>query len=135
MKIFNYSSIKRRDKKVYSIFNATVSQQGLGMFTVKVSAMFLALFTVFGLIFCWVTGTFWYSPLALAHGTSAGYFYLAFVFAPIGLGVGMSNWKIQNYRAIIYLKMYFSPKKAINHDNKKVKIHGYRLKSFIEHIK
>lgn len=134
MVVYNYTKIQKRDKRVYSLFNTTVSQQGLPMETIKTCGACLAVFTVFGLIFCGITGTLWYSPLQLASGSAAGYFYMIFVLLPIIIGVGLNMYKIQNYKAIDYLKLYIQPKIPLDQHGKQVKLVGYHWDTFVERL-
>lgn len=134
MVVYNYTHIKKRDKKIYSAFNTTISQSGIAFGTVKIAAAFLAIFSVFGLLFCLITGTFWYNPISLAKSSASGYFYLVFIIAPISLGVFTNTFKVQNYKLIDYLKIYFMPKHPIDHDGKRVKIEGYTQEGFVEII-
>lgn len=130
----NYTSIKKREKRLYSAFNTTVSQTGIAFKTIQTSGVFLFIFGIFGLLFCMITGTFWYNPLSLAGSSSAGYFYIIFVFAPVVLGVTVNTVKVQNYKLIDYLKIYFTPKIPVDQDGKKIKVQGYIQEGFVEII-
>ena len=132
--VYNYTKVKRREKRVYSIFNATVSKQGLSMDTIKVCAVLLAIFSVFGLLFCLITGTFWYNPINLASSSSVGYFWMIFVICPIALGATLNTCKIQNYTISEYIKLYFQPKTPLDQNGKKIKISGHKVNGFIERI-
>jgi hypothetical protein len=134
MIVYNYTKIQRREKRVYSLFNTTISQQGFSMGMIKTAGGVLAIFTVLGLLFCAMTGKFWYNPLNLANGTAMGYFYMVFVFLPIGLGVGLNSYKIQNYRALDYLKLYLQPKKPVDQHGRVIKLIGYKINSFVERL-
>jgi hypothetical protein len=134
MIVYNYTKIQRREKRVYSLFNTTISQQGLSMGMIKTSGGVLAIFTVLGLLFCLITGKMWYSPLNLANSSSVGYFYLVFVILPVAIGIGLNSYKIQNYRAIDYIKLYIQPKKPLNQHGKVVKLEGFKINSFVERL-
>lgn len=134
MVVFNYTKVQKRDKKVYSIFDTTISQQGLSLKMIKTIGGVLAIFTVLGLLFCLLTDNFWYNPINFANGTSVGYFYIVFVFLPIAIGIGLNSYKIQNYRAIDYFKLYIQPKRPIDQHGKRVKLLGYKIDSFVERL-
>ena len=134
MVVFNYTKVKRREKRVYSLFNTTISKSGWSVDTLQTCGIFLAIFSVFGIAFCLFTGTFWYNPISMAQSSAAGYFYIVFVFTPIGIGIMLNACKVQNYKAIDYLKMYFKPKAPLDHNGKKIKIEGYEQNAFIERI-
>lgn len=104
------------------------------MSTLKTCGILLAIFSVFGIIFCIVTDTIWYSPLNFSKGSAAGYFYMVFVVTPIAIGVALNSTKIQNYKAIDYLKLYFKPKKPINQNGEKVVLTKYKQETFIERL-
>lgn len=134
MIVFNYTKVKKRDKKLYSLFNTTISRSGWSVSTLQTCLFILAIFSVFGIAFCLITGTFWYNPISFANNSSAGYFYMFFVFLPIFIGIMLNSCKIQNYKAIDYLKMYFIPKIPIDQDGKRIKLYGYSTDTFIEKI-
>lgn len=134
MIVYNYTKVKRREKKFYSLFNTTVSRSGWSVATMQTCGVLLAIFSVFGIAFCIITDTFWYNPIAFANNSLAGYFYIFFIFLPIGIGVMLNSCKIQNYKAIDYLKMYFTPKIPINQNGKKITLYGYSNDAFIEKI-
>lgn len=134
MIVYNYTKVKKREKRIYSLFNTTISTSGLSVNSLKLSGIMLLIFGVFGIIFCLITGTNWYNPIAITKGSQVGYFYVVFVFAPIGIGMALNTMKIQNYRAIDYLKMYFMPKPVLDQNGKKVKLVGYKQDTFIEKI-
>lgn len=134
MIVYNYTKIKRRDKRVYSLFNTQISKTGFAMGTLQTCGVLLCIFSVFGLLFCAATDTFWYSPLNLLSSKGAMYFYSVFIIAPIALGFYLNSAKIQGYKMLDFLKMYFTPKTPINHHGKTVKITGYHTDSFVERI-
>lgn len=135
MVVYNYTRVKRRDKRVYSLFNTTVSKSGWSVNTLIISGLLLAIFGVFGIIFCIITKMNWYSPFSIAKSSLVGYFYLVFVFAPIGIGITLNSYKIQGYKSIDFLIMYFSPKKALNQNGKIIKLTGYNMNTFVEKYK
>ena len=135
MIVYNYTRVKKREKKTYSIFDTTVSSNGFSVRTVKTCTAMLFLFALVGVPFCLISGTFWYNPIHILEGTSAGYFYFVFIFAPIGLGIALNSTKIQNYKAIDYLKIYFAPKAPLNQEGKKIKTDEFKIDTFVERIK
>lgn len=134
MVVFNYTKVKRREKRVYSLFNTTISRSGWSVNTLQTCGIFLAIFSVFGIAYCIISGTFWYNPITIAESSAAGYFYIVFVFTPIGIGVMLNSCKVQNYKAIDYLKIYFKPRIPLDQNGKRVKLDGYKQNTFIERI-
>lgn len=135
MIVYNYTKVQRREKRVYSMFNQTISQSGFSVPMLQVCGACLAVFTILGLIFCSVTGTMWYNPINLTTGSSAAsWFYMIFVGIPIGLGIFLTTYKIQNYRVIDFIKLYLQPKTPLDSNGKKVVIQGYRMKTYVERL-
>ena len=134
MVVFNYTKIKRREKRIYTFFDITISSSGIVANSLITSGILLGIFTVFGLIFCAITKTFWYNPVNLAKSSKVGYFYLIFIILPIVLGMFLNSYKIQNYKLIDFIKIYFIPKIPLNQDGRRVKLDKYEINSFIERI-
>lgn len=132
--VYNYTKIKRREKRVYALFNTTVSRQGWSMDTIKVCGVMLTIFTIFGLIFCAITGTFWYNPIEMANSSAAGYFWMGFVGAPIAIGAALNTCKIQNYTISDYIKLYFQPKTPLDQNGRKLRVNGVKVNGFVEKI-
>ena len=134
MKVYNYTKIKKREKRIYSIMNTNFSSEGIAANVISTSAAMLSIFSIFGLTFCALTHKFWYNPIYIAYGPEIGYFYLIFVFIPIGLGILLNKFKIQNYTALDYLKIYFYPKIPLRQDGKKLKMEKIEINGFVERI-
>lgn len=134
MVVWNYTSVVRRQKRIYSFFDFNLSRDGISLDVVITAGLLIVLFTIPGLIVCKVTDTIWYNPIMLAKSTFCGYFWLIFIGAPIGLGVFLHTFKIQNYVLIDYLKIYFRPRHALNKFGKRLTMHSYKINSFVEKI-
>ena len=134
MTVYSYTKIQRREKRVYSLFNTTISQQGLSMGMIKCAGGALAVGTLLGLLFCAFTGTMWYNPVHFVENSNSGYFFIVFVGVPIAIGIALNSYKIQNYRAVDYLKLYLQPKQPLNQDGKRVKLVGFHVKGFVERL-
>jgi hypothetical protein len=134
MVVSNYTSIQKRDKRVYAIFNTTVSKRGIALRAVKVSVMFLVAFSIVGLAVCAVTNQMWYNPLLLLSTSNVGYFYVIFVFSPVALGVFSVTYKIQNYVLIDYAVIYLMPKIAVDKDGKRLRMVKWKINTFVERV-
>lgn len=134
MTAYNYTGVKRREKRLYRIFNTTISSTGIVTSTIYMSLAMLLLFALPGMLVCKITGKFWYNPLNIISESATGWFYLFFVALPIGIGIALNTWKIQNYKVIDYLKMYFTPKHMIDHNGKRVTVEKISIDTFIEKI-
>ena len=86
----------------------------------------LIFFNIFGIIFCFATHKVWYNPISLAESSLAGYFFIIFIGAPICLGILLNVLKIQNYKMIDYLKIYFTPKIPLNQNGSAIEIEKER---------
>lgn len=134
MIVYNYTRVQRRDKRIYTLFDTTISKQGISINTIKSSVLVLSIFTIFGILFCSITGKFWYNPKYIIESSSVGYFYTFFVLIPISIGVMLDMYKIQNYRALDYIKLYIQPRTPLDHNGRKVKPTGYKIDSFVERL-
>lgn len=134
MVVYNYTKVKRREKKVYSLFNTNISKSGISLNTVYTCLALLAIFAIFGVAYCVATDTFWYNPINIVKTSSAGYFYLIFIFTPIGIGVFLNSFKVENYTALDYLKIYFTPRVPLDQNGKRVKLYGYKIDAFVERM-
>lgn len=134
MIVFNYTKIKRREKRVYALFNTTISTTGILSRIIYTCVACIGIFTIPGLIICKITNNLWYNPINLISSTFAMYFYSIFIFLPIAIGIALNNIKIQNCRLLDYLKMYFTPKIQIDQNGKKLNINAIKINSFVEKI-
>ena len=130
MVVYNYTKIKRREKRVYSLFNTTISQTGLLTSTLQICGVLLFIFNFLGILFCVTTGWWLYNPLTITQATL--WFYLIVIGIPIGLGIWLNTAKIQNYKIIEYLIIYFKPKKPVDHNGKIIKITEYDINTHVE---
>lgn len=134
MVLYNYTKVKRREKRLYMIFNTTISKQGIVTKTIYTCIIMVAIFALPGLLLCKLTGTFWYNPILFVDNTTVGYFYMGFVVLPICIGVVLNNYKVQNYKLLDFLKMYILPKPIVNHEGKIVKLEKIKINGFIDKI-
>lgn len=129
----NYTKVRRREKRFYSIYDTKISETGILRGSIALAALMMLPFNLIGLIFCNITGTFWYNPfLFIERPNETGYFYI-FAFAlPIIAGFTLNQKKIQGYKAWDYLKMYFMPKVPVNQNGERITIEGYELNTEIQ---
>jgi len=134
MEVFNYTKLKKREKRVYKLMDIKFSQDGIATDIIKTSAVMLGIFSIFGFLVCALTNKLWYNPIYFIETSFTGWFYLIFVGGPIGLGIALNKVKVQNYKLIDYLKIYFSPKIPLDQNGKKFKIHKIETNTFIERL-
>lgn len=134
MRVYNYTKVKRREKRVYSFMNQTISQQGVLSKTIASCAFCLVFFNIFGLIVCAISGKFLYNPALFVENEYIGYFWAIFIFLPIAIGAALNSLKVQNYLLWDYIKIYLKPKSTIDQNGKRVKLTEYHIETFIENI-
>ena len=121
MYIYNYSALKKRDKKVYSVGGTRVSNTGISTTFLKLVIPSFLVFTLIGLI-----------PAAIFGSLKVLVF-----FAILGIAAGFALWyiKIESYRLYQYLIAYFKPKKTyhnLNTRNKEYNLHTHRVKGIVQ---
>ena len=136
MVVYNYTKIKRREKRLYSIFNTNISSSGIIINTLQTCGILLAIFSILGLIFCALTKKLWYNPLLFlgADSNKTSYFYIFFIALPVVLGFFLHSYKIQNYKLIDYIKIYFTPKISLDQNGKRIKLDKYKIDTFVERV-
>ena len=130
----NYTSVRRREKRLYTFFNTTISREGITSSIFIEVFILLLIFAIPGLLICKITGILWYNPIYFVKGAQTGYFYLFFVGGPIGCTIALNTLKVQNYKLIDFLKIYFTPKIPRDEKGKKLKIHQYKIDVLIEKL-
>lgn len=120
MPLFNYSSLRRRDKKIYSVAGTQVSSTGLSVTFLKVVAPCALATTFLGVLICLVTGIPFMVPMK--DGFNA-YFTLFAIGS--GTGVGLAGWyiRVQTYRLYEYMIAYLKPKKTYHNLNTRNIVH------------
>lgn len=132
MRLYNYSSLKNRDTKIYSIGGHNIAG-GFSVEFLKVVGPVALVFIVIGAVLAAVLGFSFFNPLA--ENFHAWYTIL---FLAAGIGGGCALWYVQfaGYRLYQYLGAYFKPKKVYSND---FKVHEYKLtnikvKSMVKNI-
>lgn len=131
MYLFNYTSLKQRDTKIYNIGGKNISG-GISLDFLKVTApVAMGIFLVGSL-------------LGLVFGISVIPFtknfngWWAFIWLALGIGVGCGLWYIQfaGYRLYQYLGAYLRPKKVYMNDWKNTEFHltNVSIKSMVKKI-
>ena len=122
----NYTKVRRREKRFYSIYETKISETGVLRGSVTLTALMMLPFNIIGIIFCLATGVVWYSPiLFINQPNKVGYFYVFVFVLPTIIGFSLNQYKIQGYKAWDYFKMYFMPKTPVNQNGQRVTIDGY----------
>lgn len=121
MYIYNYSALKQRDKKVYSVGGTRVSDTGISTTFLKLVVPSFLVFTIIGIF-----------PAAILSSWKVLLF-----FAILGIALGFALWyiKIESYRLYQYLFAYLKPKKTyhnLNTRNKEYNLHTHKVKGVIQ---
>ena len=132
-RIYNYTSLKQRDTKIYSVGGKDIP----GGLSVDFLKIVLPSFIVFVLIGCLLSipfGISFFNFLDKEH-FKVGY-TLTFMALGIGIGYGLYNIKFAGYRLYEYLFAYLRPKKVYMNDWKhtEFKLTNITINGFIRHI-
>lgn len=113
MRVFNYSSLRTREAKIYDIAGYQIAG-GLSVEFLKVVAPVAIIIFLLGFIIS--------IPFGINLNPFGGNFILAYwiVFLVLGIGAGCILWYVQfaGYRLYQYLGAYFKPKKSYTNDFK-----------------
>ena len=133
MKLYNYTSLKKRDTKIYNIGGYNIAG-GLSINFLIVVAPVAIAFIVLGVIIGLPFGISFFNPLDEN-------FHLAYTltFVIVGVLAGMGLYKIQfaGYRLYQYLIAYLTPKKVYYNGPKRAleyKMTNIKFNTFIKHI-
>ena len=127
MILYNFSSLRRREKKIYSVAGTQISSTGIGVTFLKVVAPCTLITTLLGVIICVIFGKNFFNPLG-------DYFNGKFAVFSIGsgVGIGLAGWyiRVQTYRLYEYLLAYLKPKKTYHNLNTTKIVHDlYNIKT------
>ena len=132
MILYNYSSLQKRDTKIYNVGGYNIA----GGFSVEflkvvgpVTIVVIAIGAILGLPF----GISFFNPFGGHFKPAWTIFWLV-----AGIGAGCALWYIQfaGYRLYQYLAAYFKPKKVYMNDFKhsEFKLTDIKIKAFVKNI-
>ena len=134
MILYNYSSLRSGDSRIYSVAGTKVSSTGISTLWLKVIGAAITFGILVGILICIVTGRNFFNPLG-------PYFSLKFICFTIGggLGLGLLLWymRIETYRLYEYLIAYIKPKKTYHNmdtRNKEFKLYKIKENGLIKNI-
>lgn len=132
MILYNYSSLQKRENKIYNVGGYNIAG-GLSVEFLKVVAPVTLVIILIGFILSLILGISFFNPLNEHFSAKYTLFFIV-----LGVAVGMGLWKIEfaGYRLYQYLGAYFKPKKIYYGDfkNTEVKLTNYKIKTFIKNI-
>jgi uncharacterized protein YacL len=129
---YNYTDIKKHEKRIYSISGTKISNTGITSSFIKTATVVELLFNFIGIILCIMTSSFLYSPFKGDDFDLT--FDMIFIGIPIGITFILRYVKIGNYKMQDYLTAYFKPKRTINQYNSNIKLLKYKQDTFIENV-
>ena len=132
--LWNFSSLMKRDSKIYSIGGYGIAG-GISMNFAKVVVPVAILVIFIGWIISIPFGINMFNPFS----GNWNYTYLIIVVL-LGAGIGFGLWNIQfsGYRLYQYLLAYIKPKKvytnSFNMRERQFKLTNIRIKAFVKNI-
>lgn len=127
---YNFSKLKTREKRLYSINDLKLSSTGFATTFVGILCALVAVSFVMNILICAIMGVWYINPLTEDGFDLTG---LAITLAiPIGLACLLYYCKIQSYRVYEFLIIYFKPKPIININGKTVKDESYSFDAYLE---
>lgn len=115
--LFNYTSLVKRDQKIYEFGGTTISQSGISVSWLTVVAPTTVLGILVGILICVITGRNYFNPLQ-------PYFSEWFIILTVGSGFGLGQLlyhvRVQNYRLYEWLFAVLRPKYIYNNSTPRV---------------
>lgn len=128
--LYNYSSLKTRDTKIYNVGGYNISG-GMSVDFLKIVAPVAAVFVFVGFLISLVFRIDMFNPFGAHFVWQYTVFWIA-----IGIGVGCGLYYIQfsGYRLYEYLIAYFKPKHVYKNDfrHSMFKLSNVKLKQLIK---
>lgn len=130
MRLYNYTTLKSRDTKLYNIGGYSIAG-GLSIEFLKVVLPIVIVFILLGYFISIPFGLSFFNPLATNFSAKYTIIWLA-----LGIGVGCALWYIQfsGYRLYQYLIAYFKPKKVYTNQFKttEYRLYNFSIKTFFK---
>lgn len=130
---YNYSKIRNRDKKLYSISGTTISTTGISYKFLQVLGSLQFIFNLVGAIICMIGDRFYYWPFTEDIEVAPG-FLLFFVGTPFLLTYALLYLKVQSYSLLEFLIGYMKPKHIRDQQGKILKYGEYEQDTFVDRI-
>ncbi|MBQ8218160.1 MAG: hypothetical protein IJZ79_02540 [Bacilli bacterium] len=132
MIIYNYSSLQKRDTKIYNVGGYNIAGGFSVEFLKVVGPVALAIIAV-GFLLSLPFGISFFNPFSANFVT-----WYTVLWLILGIGTGCGLWYIQfaGYRLYQYLGAYFKPKKVYMNDFKHSEFHltDIKIKAFVKNI-
>lgn len=132
MILWNYTTLRTRDSKIYSVGGHSISG-GISIEFLKVTAPVAIIFIIVGALLGAIFGISFFNVFSEKFHK-----WWTVVWAGSGIGIGCGLWYIQfaGYRLYQYLIAYFKPKKVYMNDwrHTEFKLHNFSIKTLVRHI-
>ena len=132
MILYNYTSLKNRETKIYSVGGQNFAG-GISVEFLKVTGPVALAIIAVGVVLSFVLGFSFMNPFA--DNFHAWY---TIVWLGLGIGTGCAMWYVQfaGYRLYQYLGAYLKPKKVYTNDFKitEYKLNNIKIKSMVKNI-
>lgn len=132
MILWNYTSLRTRDSKIYSVGGHAISG-GISIEFLKVTAPVAIIFIIIGALLGAIFGISFFNVFS-----DKFHMWWTIIWTGLGIGVGCGLWHIQfaGYRLYQYLIAYFQPKKVYMNDwrHTEFKLHNFSIKTLVRHI-
>ena len=132
MILYNYTSLKQRDTKIYNIGGYNLAG-GLSVEFLKVVAPVFFIVMIIGWLISIPFGLNFLNPLGAKFVPE-----YTITFMVIGIGIGCALWyiPITGYRLYQYLGAYFKPKKIYMNDfrHTEFKLTNIHIKAFVKNL-
>lgn len=131
MNAFNFSRINKREKRLYSISDLTVSKTGIPTKFLGIAGVLVGLSLMINIPICAYTGDWYFIPFK-ADGTIDIWGAMIAIGIPIGIASALYYIKVSNYRLIEVLLILLRPKHPINISGKKTEFTNIKIDAFLE---
>lgn len=132
MILYNYSSLQKRDTKIYNVGGYNLAG-GFSVEFLKVVGPAALIVTLLGAILSIPFGISFFNPFSEKFIWQFTVFFIL-----LGIGIGCGLWYIQfsGYRLYQYLGAYFKPKKVYMNDfrHTEFQLTNFKIKAFVKNI-
>ena len=132
MILYNYTSLQKRDTKIYNVGGYNIAG-GMSVEFLKVVGPAAIIGILLGWLISLPFGISFFNPFSPTFNTT-----FTMVFVCLGIGVGCALWYIQfaGYRLYQYLGAYFKPKKVYMNDfaHSLFILSDIKIKAFVKNL-
>ena len=127
---YNFSKLRSREKRVYSISDVTISSAGIPVKFLIILLCVTVGLLVFNALICWRTG-FWYIVPLDKSGISSAAIFID-VGIPIVISYTLYSVKVSGYRLVDIILLYLRPRAEISISGEKIVHSRVTFDAFLE---